>query len=68
MEALFKTVERGHFKKFTDRVILELLYATGIRVSELVNIKKQDIDFLREWCYRIRKREQRALCTVWCLL
>jgi integrase/recombinase XerC len=28
-----------------DRLIIELLYATGIRVSELVNIKINDIDF-----------------------
>ena len=30
-----------------DRLILEILYATGVRVSELVNIKISDIDFYR---------------------
>lgn len=28
-----------------DRLIIEMLYATGVRVSELVNIKYEDIDF-----------------------
>ena len=28
-----------------DKLVLEILYATGIRVSELVNIKLSDIDF-----------------------
>ena len=28
-----------------ERVILEVLYASGVRVSELVNIKLKDIDF-----------------------
>lgn len=28
-----------------ERIILELLYASGIRISELVNIKLKDIDF-----------------------
>lgn len=28
-----------------DRLVLELIYATGIRVGELVRIKKDDIDF-----------------------
>ena len=41
MEALFKTVEEDTSKSLRDRVILELLYATGIRVSELVNIKNK---------------------------
>ena len=30
--------------KYRDQLILEMLYATGVRVSELVNIKIQDID------------------------
>jgi len=30
-----------------DKTILEILYSTGIRVSELINIKIQDIDFNR---------------------
>ena len=31
-----------------NKVILEVLYATGVRVSELVNIKLSDIDFYRK--------------------
>lgn len=44
MAALFDTVMRDTKKGLRDRVILELLYATGMRVSELVNIKDSDLD------------------------
>lgn len=30
-----------------DRLVVKMLYATGVRVSELVNIRKSDIDFDR---------------------
>ena len=44
MDALFETVLHDAKKGLRDRVILELLYSTGMRVSELVHIKKMDID------------------------
>ena len=44
MEALFQTVEHDNKKAYETKVIIELLYATGIRVSELINIKLKDID------------------------
>ncbi|MGW9963690.1 tyrosine recombinase XerC [Staphylococcus hominis] len=44
MEALFNTVSNDAKKGLRDRVVIELLYATGIRVSELMNIKVMDLD------------------------
>lgn len=45
-----------------DRAIIEFLYATGIRVGELVNIDLQDIDF-REKMVRVtgKRKKQRIV-------
>src|SRR5688572_27446513 len=45
-----------------DRAILEFLYATGIRVGELVNINLKDIDF-REKLVRVtgKRKKQRIV-------
>jgi integrase/recombinase XerC len=40
--------EKRNFTKIRDEAILELLYATGMRISELINITLEDIDFKRE--------------------
>lgn len=44
MNKLFKVCSDNNPINQRDTLILELLYATGLRVSELVNIKIKDID------------------------
>ena len=45
VETLFnKNKERDDDLKYRDQAIIELLYASGVRVSELVNIKLSSID------------------------
>lgn len=43
LEELFNTPKLNNPLGQRDRLILEMLYATGVRVSELVNIKVSDI-------------------------
>lgn len=47
LEVIFNTPDVTTSLGQRDRLILEVLYATGIRVSELVNIKIEDIDFYK---------------------
>lgn len=46
MNSLLDDVEfEKTFSGQRDKIVLELLYNSGIRLSELINIKKRDIDF-----------------------
>jgi integrase/recombinase XerC len=42
---LSETYDQSDFESVRNRTIIELFYATGLRVSELSNLKKNDIDF-----------------------
>src|SRR5271170_987408 len=45
MEMLFEKVDFGEgFDGFRDKLLMELFYATGMRLSELVNLNSRDID------------------------
>lgn len=52
VELLLQVPETLHALGFRDRTMLELLYATGLRVSELVELTFQQVNF-RQGCIRI---------------
>ncbi len=48
VELILESVDCGNFFGLRDRAIMELLYSSGIRVNELVNLNTNDIDFINE--------------------
>lgn len=46
IDLLLTTPETSKNNGYRDRTMLELLYATGIRVSELINIELEDVNLL----------------------
>ena len=48
LETIFNVPDLNFNIGQRDRLILEILYATGIRVGELVEIKVSDIDFFNK--------------------
>ena len=47
VETLLNSINGSNNIELRDKAMMELLYATGVRVSELVSIKLNDIDFNR---------------------
>ncbi len=45
IEQILNSIDTNHQIGIRDRAILETLYATGMRVSELITLKHQDINF-----------------------
>jgi len=62
MELLAGQVDFGEgYPGCRDRLILELFYATGMRLSELVNLKETDLDFHHETVKVLGKRNKERL-------
>ena len=62
MEMLFETVDFGPgFPGLRDRLILEILYATGMRLSELIQLKETDIDYHSSTLKVLGKRNKERL-------
>lgn len=65
MENLFDLVEYPNgYEGLRDRLILELLYSTGVRLSELINLKTNDVDFSGKQIKVLGKRNKYRLIPV----
>lgn len=49
------------FEGFRDRTVIEMFYATGMRLSELINIKRQDIDLYNDTVKVLGKRNKERI-------
>lgn len=58
---LFELLQKKSIHYYRDLAILELLYSTGLRVSELVKTNMADIDFYRHEIRVIGKREKERI-------
>ncbi len=52
------------FKGYRDRLIIEVFYATGIRLSELIGLDDKDVDFSASLFESNREKEQATADTV----
>ncbi|OBT16364.1 integrase, partial [Vibrio sp. UCD-FRSSP16_10] len=59
VESVLSVLGEGKdFESVRDKLIVELLYSTGMRRIELVNIKEKDIDFSRQVIKVLGKRNK----------
>jgi len=62
MEKLFSEVDFSEeYEGVRDKMILELFYATGMRLSELINIKVQDLDLGKSSVKVLGKRNKERI-------
>ncbi len=57
-EAISTIKENTDFKTSRNKLIVELLYSTGIRKSELIHIKEMDVDFANKTIKVLGKRNK----------
>jgi len=65
MNTLFEQLEfPDNFEGKRDKMILELFYATGMRLSELMQIKKSDLDFYNSTIKIFGKRKKERIIPI----
>ncbi len=52
------------FEGFRDRLVIELLYGTGIRLSELINLRKADVNLFENHIKVLGKRNKERIIPI----
>ena len=60
--SLFETLRGSSLADLRDRAILETLYSTGTRRSELIALNVNDLDFISETVVVMGKRRKQRVC------
>lgn len=62
LDRLFEAIDLSHSTGLRDRAILETLFSTGLRVSELANLNREQVDLKRrEFMVRGKGRKPRIV-------
>ena len=65
MNTLFSTVEFGDdYKGVLDRLLIDLLYTTGVRLSELTGLGESDVDFYNSTIKVVGKRNKERIIPI----
>ncbi|WP_394752875.1 site-specific tyrosine recombinase XerD [Crenothrix sp.] len=64
VELLLAGPEAGNLLGFRDKTMLETLYATGLRVSELINLKFEQVNFNQGWVRITGKGDKERLVPI----
>ena len=61
VETVFESIQKYSPEPLRDTALLELLYSGGLRISEALSLRVQDIDFENEWITPIGKGNKQRL-------
>lgn len=64
IQKMLSVIDKSTYHGFRDRVIIEVLYACGLRISELLNLKKGDIYFKHEYIKVLGKGNKERLVPI----
>jgi integrase/recombinase XerD len=64
IQSILSIIDKSTYHGFRDSVIIEVLYACGLRISELLNLKKGDIYYKYEYIKVIGKGNKERLVPI----